>query len=187
MIMAVVTKLQKQPKAINSLRDRWRTPQWLFNAIQQTFDVTFDVDVACDHTNSLCPRALTITDDALTCGWGERGTYAWLNPPYSKIDVWIHKAIEQQRRGVTTVMLVPQSLDTRWYELAQDYCETVLITGGRVQFDLAHAYDDELDNQKRSSNTGGSMLLIFKTGFVSLSAGQMRTIPLTTLKNLTIA
>lgn len=183
--MAAITKLQKQKKEANSLRDRWRTPLWLFHGIQRAFGVTFDVDVACDHTNSLCPRGISIGENALESHWGKRGTYAWLNPPYSSIGVWIHKAVEQQRRGVTTVMLVPNSIDTRWYELAHDYCETILVTGGRVQFDLAIPYEGEDGNvQKKSSNTGGSMILVFKSGFVSLSAGQLRSVPIGQLKEL---
>lgn len=95
-----------------SLRDLWRTPQWLFVAIQRYIGVKFDVDVACNKDNVLLPNFIGVERDALKCSWGEPGTVAFLNPPYSRINPWIDAAIREQARGVTTVMLIPQSLDT---------------------------------------------------------------------------
>jgi hypothetical protein len=68
-----------------SLRDLWRTPQWLFVAIQRYIGVKFDVDVACNKDNALLPNFIGVERDALKCSWGEPGTVAFLNPPYSKI------------------------------------------------------------------------------------------------------
>ncbi|MCV5421188.1 phage N-6-adenine-methyltransferase, partial [Escherichia coli] len=66
---------------------------------------------------------------ALKGSWGEPGTVAFLNPPYSKITPWIEAAIREQTRGVTTIMLIPQSLDTRWYERAAGCAnETIILS-----------------------------------------------------------
>lgn len=50
----------KQRKRDNSLRDLWRTPDWLFSAIQRYLGVTFDVDVACNKDNAKLPNFIGI-------------------------------------------------------------------------------------------------------------------------------
>lgn len=109
--MIAAEKIKKRERDA-SLRDLWRTPQWLFVAIQRYIGVKFDVDVACNKDNVLLPNFIGVERDALKCSWGEPGTVAFLNPLYSRINPWIDAAIREQARGVTTVMLIPQSLDT---------------------------------------------------------------------------
>ncbi|EOG1814497.1 DNA N-6-adenine-methyltransferase, partial [Klebsiella pneumoniae] len=45
--MIAAEKIKKRERDA-SLRDLWRTPQWLFVAIQRYIGVKFDVDVACN-------------------------------------------------------------------------------------------------------------------------------------------
>lgn len=86
--MIAAEKIKKRERDA-SLRDLWRTPQWLFVAIQRYIGVKFDVDVACNKDNALLPNFIGVERDALKCSWGEPGTVAFLNPPYSKITPWI--------------------------------------------------------------------------------------------------
>ncbi len=60
----------KQRKRDNSLRDLWRTPDWLFSAIQRYLGVTFDVDVACNKDNAKLPIFIGVERDALKSEWG---------------------------------------------------------------------------------------------------------------------
>ncbi|BCO13711.1 hypothetical protein RIMD111065_20670 [Aeromonas hydrophila] len=93
-----------------------------------------------------------------------RAPWAWLNPPYSDIGPWVEKAIEQQGRGIGTVMLVPQDTSTEWYP-GERASEVLHITGyhdengkwrnGRVSF-INKATGEEM-----KGNPKGSMLLIF--------------------------
>lgn len=59
----------KQRKRDNSLRDLWRTPDWLFSAIQRYLGVTFDVDVACNKDNAKLPNFIGVERDALKSEW----------------------------------------------------------------------------------------------------------------------
>ncbi|EKB8014094.1 phage N-6-adenine-methyltransferase [Salmonella enterica] len=178
--MIAAEKIKKRERDA-SLRDLWRTPQWLFVAIQRYIGVKFDVDVACNKDNALLPNFIGVERDALKCSWGEPGTVAFLNPPYSKITPWIDAAIREQARGVTTVMLIPQSLDTQWYERATECAnETVILSGGRVAFVEP---DVELGLVEVNINPGGSMLLIFR-GYCQEAGHTISKIPLAEMKKL---
>ena len=50
--------------------------------------------------------------DGLGNDWGVRN---FVNPPYSKKVPWIKKAIEEQRKGKLTVMLLPVDTSTNWF------------------------------------------------------------------------
>ncbi|HFK8278365.1 TPA: phage N-6-adenine-methyltransferase, partial [Klebsiella pneumoniae] len=164
-----------------SLRDLWRTPKWLFVAIQRYLGITFDVDVACNKENALLPSYIGVERDALKSSWGDPGTVAFLNPPYSKITPWIEAAIREQARGVTTVMLIPQSLDTMWYERATECAnQTVVLSGGRVAF---MEPDVTLGLVEVNINPGGSMLVVFR-GFCQNAGHFMNKVPLTVMKSL---
>lgn len=164
-----------------SLKDLWRTPRWLFIAIERLLSAKFTVDVACNADNALLPNFIGVERNALTSHWGEEGEVAFLNPPYSRIGPWVDAAIREQCRGVTTVMLVPQSLDTGWYLKASRFAnETITLTGGRVAF---MEPDTELGDVEVTGNTGGSMLLVFRGR--AMDAGHvMRGVPLSVMERL---
>ncbi|MEC5980692.1 phage N-6-adenine-methyltransferase [Klebsiella pneumoniae] len=164
-----------------SLRDLWRTPIWLFKAIEVYLGMKFQVDVACNKDNALLPDFIGVERDALKSSWGSPGTTAFLNPPYSKIKPWIDAATREQANGVTTVMLVPQSLDTQWYlDVKRSANQTVLIVGGRVAF---MEPDTNLGLVEVRENTGGSMLLVFR-GFCGGAGHQTTEIDIGVMKSL---
>lgn len=164
-----------------SLKDLWRTPRWLFRAIETLLSTKFTVDVACHAENALLPNFIGVERDALVSDWGECGTVAFLNPPYSRIEPWVDAAVREQCRGVTTVMLVPQSMDTTWYLKAARFAnETIVLTGGRVAF---MEPDTELGEIEVSGNTGGSMLIVFRGR--AMDAGHvLRGIPVPVMERL---
>ena len=81
----------------------------------------------------------------------------WINPPYGRgyIKSFMEKVVEQKHKGVTTVLLVPATLDARWLPI-NDISEIRIITGGRLNF--IHP----LSGKKINGNTKGSMLVIFR-------------------------
>lgn len=149
-------------------RDMTMTPAFLFMALDLEFN--FALDAAALPETALCEKFLTPDIDALSVDWGDfispfvRSPWAWLNPPYSDIGPWVEKAIEQQGRGIGTVMLVPQDTSTEWYP-GERASEVRHITGyhdengkwrnGRVSF-INKATGEEM-----KGNPKGSMLLIF--------------------------
>lgn len=94
---------------------------------------------------------------------------------------WIDAAIREQARGVTTVMLIPQSLDTKWYERATECAnETIILSGGRVAFVEP---DVNLGQVEVNINPGGSMLVVFR-GFCQDAGHSISKIPLDVMKSL---
>lgn len=147
---------------MSAAKDRWRTPKPLIQGIERLLNLQFNLDVACDDKNAVCDRFISEDLDALQCDWGGIDTKAFVNPPYANCKNWVNKCIEQRmQNGVTSVMLVPNSTDTQWYMTAREHnALCILIVGSRIQFDPPILYDGE-DAKKKSSNTGGSMLLVF--------------------------
>ena len=55
-------KIKKRERDGN-LRDLWRTPLWLFRAIEVYLGVKFQVDVACNKDNAILPDFIGVDGD----------------------------------------------------------------------------------------------------------------------------
>lgn len=152
----------------SNTRDLTQTPMFLFRALDREFK--FALDAAALPETALCQHYLTPGIDALSVDWGDfispflRAPWAWLNPPYSDIGPWVDKAIEQQRKGIGTVMLVPQDTSTEWYpgDMASEvrhikgyHDEEGKWRNGRINF------INKRTGLEMKSNPKGSMFLIF--------------------------
>ena len=142
------------------LKNSWATDPLVFNAMDKEFN--FVLDAAASKTNHKCKRYLTKEDDAINCSWHEylqNQPYktVWINPPYGKgyIKKFMQKCIEQKEFGVTSVLLVPATLDAQWLPIS-DISEIRIITGGRLSF------INPVDGTKVNGNTKGSMFVIFR-------------------------
>lgn len=140
-----------KPERIN---DQWMTPDELYDQLHAEF--AFGCDVAASMENTRCEYFIDRDDDALTRDWGEMN---WCNPPYSKIKVFVEKAIEQSLYGRATVMLLRADISTKWFKLGDQFANEIrFLTGGRVDF----IHPETLRPGKM--NRMGSLLLIF-TGY----------------------
>lgn len=81
----------------------WLTPPALYAELDAEFGFTFDP----------CPYPLPDGFDGLTCEWGEVN---YVNPPFGSIlhqgkkkgpTAWVRKAIEEQGKGKTVVLVFP--------------------------------------------------------------------------------
>ena len=143
------------------LKNSWRTDPRVFDALNAEFD--FSLDAAASKDNRLVSYYFTQEDDALKQDWfSEMPNYTnnknvWVNPPYGRgmIKAFMQKAIEQKNLGVTTVMLVPATLDAQWLPV-NEVSEIRIITGGRLSF------YHPTTNKKINGNTKGSMFVIFR-------------------------
>ena len=90
----------------------WGTPLDFYQKLDEEFH--FKCDPCTIDSNPLgCEVFYTVNDDGLSKSW-VNPTYC--NPPYGReISKWIMKAVEEQKRGVTTVMLLPVRTDTRYF------------------------------------------------------------------------
>ena len=149
----------------DDMKNSWGTDPVIFNAKNKEFD--FDLDAAANDSNYMVPTYLTKEDDALSVNWSEielgytgSGVFVktvWINPPYGKgyIKKFMAKCIEQKLKGVTSVLLVPATLDAQWLPISE-ISEIRIITGGRLSF------YHPVTNKKISGNTKGSMFVIFR-------------------------
>ena len=131
---------------------RWRTPPWLFAALDSEF--RFDLDACADADNTLCRYYLSASDDALDVMWhasfasirediiGRGGVIrtAWVNPPWGRVGkgfagtgAFVDRAWEVSRRGLTVVVLVESATDTAWWKRAATRADEVRIAG-RIAF-----------------------------------------------------
>jgi phage N-6-adenine-methyltransferase len=138
------------------MKNSWGTDPVIFNAMNKEFK--FGLDAAANDQNHKCFLYLTKSNDALSKNWREITCKpVWINPPYGKgyIKKFMQKCIEQKEFGVTSVLLVPATLDAQWLPI-NDISEIRIVTGGRLSF-----YHPET-NKKVNGNTKGSMFVIFR-------------------------
>ncbi|BAT22399.1 putative methyltransferase [Yellowstone lake phycodnavirus 2] len=126
-----------------SKTDKWQTPTDLYNKLNEEFKFN------CDP----CPITWEPGDpDGLAIEWG---TSTFVNPPYSKVALWIKKAHEEWKRGKKVVMLINAITDTKAFH---DYIygqAEIRFLKGRVSF-----VDPENPTKKQPSPKP-SMLVIF--------------------------
>ncbi len=142
------------------LKNSWGTDPVIFKAMDREFN--FSLDAAANEKNNKCKMYFTKENDALDQPWAwylesAINKNVWINPPYGKgyIKKFMAKCIEQKELGVTSVLLVPATLDAQWLPIA-DISEIRIITGGRLSF------INPVDGTKVNGNTKGSMFVIFR-------------------------
>jgi hypothetical protein len=93
----------------------WLTPTELYAQLDAEFHFDFDP----------CPFPLPAGFDGLTCEWGKSN---YVNPPFGSImhqgkkkgpTAWMRKAIEEQRKGKTSVVVYPVD---KWILLMLEAC-----------------------------------------------------------------
>lgn len=111
--------------------DHWATPDDLFAELNREFG--FTVDVCALPESAKCERYFipplvaeyhilwpgTPTLDGLAQDWSRE--VFWMNPPYSKLRVWMAKATAEHARGARGVALIPSRTDTQaWHRNVWD-------------------------------------------------------------------
>lgn len=103
----------------SSANDYWRTPEDVYNALNDEFHFNFD------------PCPVNPSFDGLATTWGTRN---FVNPPYSKLAAWLRKGYEEAILGKVVVFLIPSRTDTKaWHEYAMKADEIRFIKG-RLKF-----------------------------------------------------
>lgn len=94
------------------MKDKWSTPQALFNKLDEEFG--FELDVCALPDNTKCARFFSPEQDGLKQEW--RGT-VWMNPPYGRglIAPWMKKAVESAGNGTIVVALIPNRTNAPWW------------------------------------------------------------------------
>ena len=124
-------------KTLNSSNKmNWRTPQWIFNLLDDEFH--FTLDPCSDDENHKCEKFFTEEDNGLSQSWDNY--VAFVNPPYGReIGKWVKKASES--KGIV-VMLIPARTDTKyWHEYIFNKASEIRFVKGRIKFELGDCKD----------------------------------------------
>lgn len=123
--MTLNKNLLNKPRDHDS--DLWQTPQDLFDKLDEEFN--FKYDVCQNGTNGLKPYL----GDYFTTEY--KDCICFMNPPYSKPNKFIERAIELVRNNVTTVCLLKSDTSTKiFHRLYYDLKFEVRFIKGRIKF-----------------------------------------------------
>lgn len=160
-------------KTPDKVRQKWRTPGWLFAWANQTWG-PFVRDVAAEKANALCVEFIDEQQDALNLNtdWGKKGDVVWCNPPYADPLPWVKaSARNAKQNGVTTVMLLNHDHSPEWfYELIHVANEVVNIIGyhgtddkGKEKFFNGRvAFVNAANGSEVSKNSKASALFVIR-------------------------
>lgn len=105
----------------------WATPSVLLTDLRKEFGVLHDPCPLLGHDMSLWD-----SPGGLTRPW-QSPTY--VNPPYGPaITKWLQKAVEEARRGITVIALVPSRTDTEWWHRYVMTATEIRFLRGRLRF-----------------------------------------------------
>lgn len=110
--------------------DEWETPLDLFDKLNKIYN--FSLDPASTDENHLCDKYFTKEQDGLKQDWSK--DVIFLNPPFSKIKLWMKKAYEESLKGAKVICLIPARVDTKYWF---DFClkaNLIYFIKGRLRF-----------------------------------------------------
>lgn len=97
--------------------DNWRTPTEIYESYMK-------------H-NYFDPCPYESNFDGLEIEWKSSN---FVNPPYSKIKLWVDKAIKEHEKGKEVVLLIPARTDTKYFRKLADYGIDITFITGRLHF-----------------------------------------------------
>jgi hypothetical protein len=126
----------------------WLTPSDLYDALDAEFHFDFDP----------CPYPLPKGFNALTMDWGKRN---YVNPPFRKSDVvhgegltaFIRKAITEQRKGRTSVLVLP----------VFDYVAMLIAAGAEVR-SLGHVPFRDVNSRRTPNHPPNCVCFVLRGG-----------------------
>ena len=105
----------------SSASDEWSTPRDVYDKLNKEFH--FDSDPCPIDTNTDYGFKSEI--------WKNR---VFINPPYSKINVWVKLAYYYSQKGKLIVMLIPSRTDTDWWHKFVMKAKEIRFIKGRLKF-----------------------------------------------------
>ncbi|QVW27756.1 DNA N-6-adenine-methyltransferase [Hafnia phage Pocis76] len=155
-------------KTPDVVRDLWSTPREVVAWMISEYG-SYDLDAAASENNKVCENFFSESDNCLVKEWGEN-QHIWLNPPYSKPDPFVRKAIEQMEHGNQIDMLLPADNSTAWFSDAQkSAAEIIWITGDTwtesgVEYSRTGrlAFTSALTGEPVSGNNKGSAIFVMR-------------------------
>ena len=136
----------------------WATPDYVLKELDKEFKFDFD---PCPLHNDLEKW------DGLREDWS--GTSVFLNPPYNRKvkEAFIHKAVEESRKGKTIVMLLPVSTSTKiFHEVILKHAAEIRFIRKRIKFKGMNTKGEYVSDKPPMHD---SMIIVFKANPYSLT------------------
>jgi len=133
--------------------DNYATPPEFYEELNKRFN--FDFDPCPYNTGEITPDV-----DGLLINWGGVN---FVNPPYSRAlkEAFVKRAVEFQRQGQTSVLLLPVSTSTiLFHDTIKPNATEIRFVRGRIKFQKR-----DIDGNLYTPGNGGmhdSMLIILK-------------------------
>tara|TARA_B100001964_G_scaffold138301_1_gene152555 strand:+ start:226 stop:576 length:351 start_codon:yes stop_codon:yes gene_type:complete len=99
------------------MKDNYSTPKWILKLFEDFYDP--------------CPLNTNPKINGLEEVWKDK---TYVNPPYSDPTKWIDKAIEENKKGKTIVMLLKVDPSTKWYRRIIEGDGEILFFNRRIKF-----------------------------------------------------
>lgn len=114
-------KIIKQNNKKTSDKDNYHTPKILYDAFMEK------------QYMDPCPYDPNFIINALTIEWGEK---CFVNPPYSNIEPFVDKALDEIKMGKTKIcyFLVPSNTGTKWFRKLVQNCHKIIFFTERLKF-----------------------------------------------------
>lgn len=109
--------------------DEWSTPPAAIASLEAEFG-KFDLDPCARAETAKATRFYTKEDDGLVQPWEGR---VFVNPPYSAPGPWMKKAIAEQARA-TSLLVLPAATDVAWFHDLVLPFGNVRFIRGRLRF-----------------------------------------------------
>lgn len=167
----------------SKIKDQWRTPEWLFQAINHLYGPVV-LDLFTDGQNAKCPRYYTAEDNALSQNWSRRlmeirediaysgyddQVFAFANPPYSRemagddpltgMTHIMEKADMERKRGGGTIWLTKSATSEGWWPDAT--ATQIIFIKGRIGFEPPAWFNPHPDSSKPTSAGFGAAIILF--------------------------
>lgn len=127
-------------------RNTWQTPDYILDAVRDTFGGQIDLDPASDGSAQARVRARVWYgqgsphgEDGLTEDWRLADeSFVFVNPPYGKglLTPFVEKLRAEHERfpGLSSALLVNLDPSTRWFQRAVEHATHVVLLHKRVAF-----------------------------------------------------
>lgn len=111
----------------------WITPPELFNDIHKAFDIELDPYAHDEVLLSFDIKSITKKMNGLDFKWDVN---TFINPPYSDIEVWVNKTVEESKNHPDKyyVMLLPSRTDRSWFRTIMSKAYAVCFISKRLRF-----------------------------------------------------
>ena len=119
---------------MSSGKDDWETPAKVLDRVHEMTAI-IGLDPCAGPNTDLAVINWTEREDGLSRDWAAATTgLCFINPPYSQNKLWIPKVINESKKGLECVLLLPARTDTLAFQLAMRWSSAVCFIQGRLKF-----------------------------------------------------